>query len=121
PSASDHAKSREDLKLFVQQLQTQADAADCTVFLLTNPSEQKPSSEETMVDGIINLGTSILEWRSARELCVRKFRGSSYLQGVHSYDITENGIIVYPRLETLTSPPPISTAICAASRRAIHG
>jgi circadian clock protein KaiC len=60
-SASDHAQSREELKLFVQQLQTQADAADCTVFLLTNPSEQKPSSEETMVDGIINLGTSILD------------------------------------------------------------
>ena len=54
-SASDHAQSHEELKLFVQQLQTQADAADCTVFLLTNPSEHKPSSEETMVDGIINL------------------------------------------------------------------
>jgi circadian clock protein KaiC len=103
-SASDHAQSREELKLFVQQLQTQADAADCTVFLLTNPSEQKPSSEETMVDGIINLGTAILEWRSARELCIRKFRGSSYLQGVHSYDITQDGIIIYPRLETLASP-----------------
>jgi circadian clock protein KaiC len=103
-SASDHAQSREELKLFVQQLQTQADAADCTVFLLTNPSEQKPSPEETMVDGIINLGTTILEWRSARELCVRKFRGSSYLQGVHSYTITQDGIIIYPRLETLASP-----------------
>lgn len=103
-SASDHAQSREELKVFVQQLQAQAEAADCTVFLLSNPSEQKPSSEETMVDGIINLGTSIVEWRSARELCVRKFRGSGYLQGVHSYDITENGIRVYPRLETLTSP-----------------
>ena len=102
-SASDHAKSREDLKLFVQQLQTQADAADCTVFLLTNPTEQKPSSEETMVDGIINLGTSVHEWRSARELSVRKFRGSGYLQGVHSYDITEEGMTVYPRLETLIS------------------
>src|SRR6267154_1432540 len=105
-SASDHAQSREELKLFVQQLQTQADAADCTVFLLTNPSEQKPSSEETMVDGIINLGTSVHEWRSARELCVRKFRGSGYLQGVHSYDITEEGIKVYPRLETLISQSP---------------
>jgi circadian clock protein KaiC len=102
-SASDHAKSREDLKLFVQQLQTQADAADCTVFLLTNPTEQKPSSEETMVDGIINLGTSVHEWRSARELSVRKFRGSGYLQGVHSYDITEEGMTVYPRPETLIS------------------
>lgn len=102
-STSDHSQSREELKLFVQQLQTQADASDCTVFLLTNPSEQKPSSEETMVDGIINLGTSVHEWRSARELCVRKFRGSGYLQGVHSYDITEEGITVYPRLETLIS------------------
>ena len=103
-SASDHAQSHEELKLFVQQLQTQADAADCTVFLLTNPSEHAPSSEETMVDGIINLKTTIHEWRSARELCVRKFRGSSYLQGVHSYDISENGFTVYPRLETLVSP-----------------
>ncbi len=102
-STSDHSQSREELKLFVQQLQTQADASDCTVFLLTNPGEQKPSSEETMVDGIINLGTTVHEWRSARELCVRKFRGSAYLQGVHSYDITEEGITVYPRLETLIS------------------
>ncbi len=103
-SASDHARSPEELKLFVQQLQTQADAADCTVFLLTNPTEHTPSSEETMVDGIINLRTTIYEWRSARELCVRKFRGSSYLQGVHSYDINEDGFAVYPRLETLISP-----------------
>jgi circadian clock protein KaiC len=102
-SASDHARSHEELKLFVQQLQTQADAADCTVFLLTNPTEHTPSSEETMVDGIITLKTTIHEWRSARELCVRKFRGSSYLQGVHSYDINEDGFTVYPRLETLIS------------------
>jgi len=102
-SASDHAQSREDLKLFVQQLQTQADAADCTVFLLANPNDQKPSSEETMVDGIINLSSTIQEWRSAREICVRKFRGSSYLQGVHSYAIAADGIVVYPRLETLVN------------------
>jgi len=102
-SASDHAQSREDLKLFVQQLQTQADAADCTVFLLANPNDQKPSSEETMVDGIINLSSTIQEWRSAREICVRKFRGSSYLQGVHSYAKAADGIVVYPRLETLVN------------------
>jgi circadian clock protein KaiC len=103
-SASDHARSHEELKLFVQQLQTQADAADCTVFLLTNPTEHTPSSEETMVDGIITLKSTIHEWRSARELCVRKLRGSNYLQGVHSYDINEDGVTVYPRLETVISP-----------------
>ena len=107
-SASDHAKSREDLKLFVQQLQTQADAAGCTVFLLSNPSEDKPSSEETMVDGIINLHTAVNDWRSMRELCVRKLRGSAYLQGVHSYDINGDGITVYPRLESLVSSDPDS-------------
>jgi circadian clock protein KaiC len=102
-SASDHAQSHEELKLFVQQLQTQADAADCTVFLLSNPSEHAPSSEETMVDGILNLSTTIHELRSSRELCVRKLRGSSYLQGVHSYNINQDGVTVYPRLETLVS------------------
>jgi len=117
-SASDHARSHEELKLFVQQLQTQADAADCTVFLLTNPTEHTPSSEETMVDGIINLKTTINEWRSARELCVRKFRGSNYLQGVHSYDINEDGFTVYPRLETLISP---STDVNGELRRVSSG
>jgi circadian clock protein KaiC len=34
---------------------------------------------------------------------VRKLRGSSYLQGVHSYNINQDGITVYPRLETLVS------------------
>ena len=57
-----------------------------------------------MVDGIINLKTTINEWRSARELRARKLRGSSYLQGVHSYDINQDGFTVYPRLETLISP-----------------
>jgi circadian clock protein KaiC len=117
-STSDHSQSREELKLFVQQLQTQADASDCTVFLLTNPAEQKPSSEETMVDGIINLSTTVHEWRSARELCVRKFRGSGYLQGVHSYDITEEGITVYPRIETLISPV---TTLNGETKRVLSG
>jgi circadian clock protein KaiC len=117
-SASDHASSREELKKFVQQLQTQADAANCTVFLLSNPLEEKPSSEETMVDGIISLNTNIQEWRSARELVVRKFRGSNFLQGVHSYAITEGGIVVYPRLETLVGAP---TDVNGESRRLSSG
>lgn len=98
-SASDSAKSSEELKLFVQQLQTQADAADATVFLLTNPAESKPSSEETMVDGIINMSSSLQASSSLREIYVRKFRGSSYLEGVHNYRIAEDGVTIYPRME----------------------
>lgn len=102
-SASDSADSSEELKVFVQQLQTQSDAADCTVFLLTNPTEAKPSSEETMVDGIINLGSSFRDYSALRELHIRKFRGSSYLEGIHNYRIGDDGITVYPRMETLVS------------------
>ena len=105
-SASDSANSPEELKIFVQQLQTQADAADSTVFLLTNPIESRPSSEETMVDGIISLGSSLQASSSLRELHVRKFRGSAYLEGVHNYKIGPDGIITYPRMETrLTHSP----------------
>jgi circadian clock protein KaiC len=100
-SAADSANSPEELKVFVQQLQTQADAADCTVFLLTNPIESRPSSEETMVDGIINLGSVLTASSASRELHVRKFRGSAYLEGVHNYRIGDDGITVYPRMETL--------------------
>jgi circadian clock protein KaiC len=106
-SASDSANSPEELKVFVQQLQTQADAADCTVFLLTNPVESRPSSEETMVDGILNLGSLLNESSASRELYVRKFRGSGYLEGVHNYRIGEDGIVVYPRMETLVRQAPI--------------
>jgi circadian clock protein KaiC len=105
-SASDSAAKPEELKVFVQQLQTQADAADCTVFLLTNPAEARPSSEETMVDGIINLGTSLQASSAMRELYVRKFRGSAYREGIHNFEIDEDGITVYPRMETLVTVAP---------------
>ncbi len=98
-AASDAASSAEDLKVFVQQLQIQADSADATVFLLTNPIESSPSSEETMVDGIISLSSTVHGSSSLRELYVRKLRGSSYLEGVHNYKIVQEGLVIYPRLE----------------------
>jgi circadian clock protein KaiC len=102
-TVADVAASQEDLKFFIQQLQTQADAAECTVFLMANPNLHQPSAEETMVEGIISFGSQFHEWRAARELAVRKFRGSPYLQGVHSYEISNRGITVYPRLESIVA------------------
>ncbi len=100
-TVADVAASTEELKFFIQQLQTQADAAGCTVFLMANPNLHQPSAEETMVEGIIGFSSHYHEWRTARELSVRKFRGSPYLQGVHSYQISNRGITVYPRLESI--------------------
>jgi circadian clock protein KaiC len=52
-----------------------------------------------MVDGIIQLTNRHIGMRLSRELCVRKFRGSGYVEGFHSYTITGDGIIVWPRIE----------------------
>jgi circadian clock protein KaiC len=105
-TATEFATSPKDLKVFVQQLQTQADAADATVFLLSNPMEARPSSEETMVDGIISLSSSLHGSSALREFYVRKFRGGPYLEGVHNYKIVNDGINIYPRMETLVRNVP---------------
>jgi circadian clock protein KaiC len=106
-SASASAKSSEEIKVFVQQLQTQADISNSTVFLLTNPCETGPSAEETMVDGIIKISNKLQGSSVLREFYVRKFRGSAYLEGIHNYRIGEDGITIYPRMEMRSNQLPM--------------
>jgi circadian clock protein KaiC len=54
--------------------------------------------EFAVADGIIELGRNDLGTRDDRYLRVFKLRGSSYKQGSHSFDITDAGLQVYPRL-----------------------
>jgi circadian clock protein KaiC len=75
------------------------------MFLLTSAGEDSISPEHTMVDGLIELSDEQYGWRAARDLMVRKFRGSSYLRGRHAFRITGNGIEVFPRTESLLSEP----------------
>jgi circadian clock protein KaiC len=42
-----------------------------------------------------------------RELQVHKLRGSDYLSGEHSFRITADGILVFPRIEALLASPSI--------------
>lgn len=52
-----------------------------------------------MVDGIICLTDELVVARSERRLQVLKLRGSPFLQGVHGFRITDDGLVVTPRLE----------------------
>ena len=36
---------------------------------------------------------------------MHKYRGSDYVSGEHEYEITSNGIAIYPRIEALLSQP----------------
>ncbi|HEY1585674.1 MAG TPA: ATPase domain-containing protein, partial [Polyangia bacterium] len=87
-----------------QGLKAWVDVVGCTVLLLTSSGanlNEVVQPEHTMVDGLIQFASRPLGMRMLREVCVRKFRGSRHLEGFHSYTITDDGIIAWPRVETL--------------------
>lgn len=106
-SAEETAGTPREFKKFIHELQILADLADCTMMLLTSAAADPTfaSAEHTMVDGLIELQTRLRGRRSERDLLVHKMRGSGFLRGVHSFQVTDDGIVVQPRIEALLSVP----------------
>jgi circadian clock protein KaiC len=101
-SAEAFAPSELMFKRFIHELNTLVGLVGCTTFLLTNGSSKHAiSPEHTMVDGLVELSDTLGDVRSYRSLAVRKFRGSNHLRGRHVFEITAEGVVVYPRLESL--------------------
>jgi len=94
-----------ELKKFIQDLQLYADLVGATVLLLAGPAVDESRPEYTMVDGIIELREHVHDLRAYRELRVRKLRGVPHLRGGHVFDISNQGISVYPRVEALYGTP----------------
>jgi circadian clock protein KaiC len=92
-----------DTKKFISELQGHAAFAGCTVIFLTSSQLDDGSPEHTMVDGVIEIGEEAFGPRTVRRLRLRKTRGSGSLPGAHEFEITGNGIDVYPRLESVLS------------------
>jgi circadian clock protein KaiC len=86
-------------------MQAHAAAADCTMLMLSNGSPRPVRPEETMADGLLALGDQLYGSRAERGLQVRKFRGSGFLRGRHSFRITADGLVVFPRFEALYAAP----------------
>jgi circadian clock protein KaiC len=105
-----HEKARSELELkkFIHELQTQAAFSNCTMFLLTSAFDADAHPpEHTMVDGLIELQSSLHGRRAERSLQVHKLRGSWFMGGKHAYRITENGHGIYPRIEALLETPSV--------------
>src|ERR671932_387941 len=66
--------------------------------------------EQTMVDGVIRLSDELIDQRAFRELEVSKFRGSASVRGRHTFEITSQGIVVYPRTEAILAQPAVPEA-----------
>ena len=104
-NARSKAESPIDTKKFISELQGHAAFAGCTVLFLTSSRLDDGSPEHTMVDGVIELGEELFNTRSVRRIQLRKTRGSGALSGLHECEITDEGLKVYPRLESLYSYP----------------
>lgn len=104
-NARSKADSQIDTKKFISELQGHAAFAGCTVLFLTSSRLDDGSPEHTMVDGVIEMGEELFGTRSVRRIQLRKTRGSGALSGLHECEITDDGIVIYPRLESLYSHP----------------
>jgi circadian clock protein KaiC len=62
--------------------------------------------EATTVDGIIALSTRSVNGNVVRRARVVKLRGRNHMQGEHVMHITDDGIVVVPRLEEIVAPEP---------------
>lgn len=105
-AATEAAPNDRELKKFIHELQTSAVFHGCTVFLLTSGAGERISAEHTMVDGIVELEEGHFDARSERYVQIRKFRGAGSLRGKHSLRITNDGLVVFPRIESMFAAPP---------------
>ncbi|MCK9686208.1 ATPase domain-containing protein [Scleromatobacter humisilvae] len=99
--AASEGASDLDLKKFIHELQSIAVLQDCTVLLLTSGNIHRMAAEHTMVDGLIEVEDKLFDARSERSIQVRKFRGAGPLRGKHSLRIDNDGITVFPRIESM--------------------
>lgn len=110
------ARSDLEFKRFVQEIQSHAAAGDCVVLLLTSGADGAMEVTHTVVDGILRLTHQLFDRQTERTLQVVKFRGRDFLPGKHSFRITNDGVVIYPRVEALFATPSVPDEY-ALSRR----
>lgn len=104
----DSAPGEQEFREFVNELQGQAAFSGATILILTNQSRSPSQPEYTMVDGWIELADEMDGPRAVRSLIVRKQRGNNYHRGRHAFRITDDGIDIFPRIEAVLKPEPLS-------------
>ncbi|ELY63597.1 circadian clock protein, KaiC [Natrinema versiforme JCM 10478] len=75
---------------------------NATVIFTSQASDSLSDDDlQFLTDTVINLETDI----EGSTLYISKFRGSSYQRGIHSYEITDDGVTVFPKLQPGTWDP----------------
>ncbi len=97
--------SATDLALaeFMHSLNSLVSSMGCTTFLLSPVEGNVTDSENTLVDGVIELGQYQQGMGVIRELQLFKIRGAKHLLGKHVFEVKGDGVVVYPRFEALST------------------
>ena len=96
----DVAENHQEMRRMLHELASMLSAYETTVFLLGEYTEDQAKilPEFAVADGILQLMRKPLSSRDERYLRVVKLRGSSYLEGMHGFKLTKDGMVIYPRL-----------------------
>jgi circadian clock protein KaiC len=114
-AAESVAEDKLAFREFIHNLGVHNGMAGCTTLLLSNERPAHVSDpEHAMVDGIVAMGSELFGQRQVRALEVMKSRGSPQRPGKHNFEITSDGIVAYPRVETVFGARPTSTRSSAA-------
>jgi len=89
------------LSEFLHSLNSLVSTMACTTFILSPVEGNITDSENTLVDGVIKLGQHAQGMRLIREMQVFKISGANHLLGKHVFEVKENGVVVYPRIEAV--------------------
>jgi circadian clock protein KaiC len=89
------------LSEFMLSLNSLVSTMECTTFLLSPTEGNVADSENTLVDGLIELSQYERGLQLVREIKVFKLRGSKHLLGRHVFEVGEDGVEIYPRLEAV--------------------
>lgn len=79
---------------------------DTTILVTIAGDARDPQhhTEMTVADAVISLSYTVQGRRHQRLLEVVKMRGRSQQPGLHSYQITSDGLVVFPRIEDIPKP-----------------
>lgn len=105
-AVEERAESRLAFREFLHGLCVHNALAGCTTLLLTGQSSEAADPQFAMVDGVVVLGMDPQGVKVVRSIEVPKFRGGAQMAGKHSFDISNGGLVVYPRIEALYSEQP---------------
>jgi circadian clock protein KaiC len=98
------AAARLDYHRWLHGLEAQASGGGTTMLLLTTQVQGAATEAAlTTADGVIALKSVGQQLRSVRLVSVVKMRGLDHFAGWHTSEITERGLIVYPRLEAVVA------------------